>query len=210
HSFPWREFVECAIDPRAQLPPHQIALWIRSCAPIGNLIEQAVLFARRVGRNRSVFFSDLPFAQVIKAEVGNDAVDPGVEGALEAEAAYVLVGLQESILENVLRVVLRPGQVQSQTQHCLIVMANEFLEGCAIPALRLADQHRVVDAASLPCHGGPCGGVLGSATLVPTRGSCARVRTLANRNWYRPRIGRHVCSSILSKPALKSLFRPAQ
>jgi hypothetical protein len=28
-------------------------------------------------------------------------------------------------------------------------VAYEFLEGCAVPALRLADQHRVVDATIL-------------------------------------------------------------
>jgi hypothetical protein len=59
----------------------------------------------------------------------------------------------------------------------------------------------------LPCHGGPCGGDLGSATLVRTRAPYIRVGTLANRNWYRPRIGRHVSLSILMQARLKP--RPA-
>jgi hypothetical protein len=34
-------------------------------------------------------------------------------------------------------------------------MANEFLEGSVVPPLRLADQHRIVDAVSLPSHVAP-------------------------------------------------------
>src|ERR1700751_1810067 len=85
-------------------------------------------------------------------------------------------------------------------------MANEFLEGDAVSPLCLPDQHRVVDAVSLPGHVVPCGGVLGSATLVRPGPLHARVGTFATRNWYRPRFGRHVCASILGKPALEMSF----
>src|SRR6202795_3336251 len=85
-------------------------------------------------------------------------------------------------------------------------MTHEFLEGSMVPPLRFADQHRVVDTVSLPSHVAPCGGVLGSATLVRPGAVHARVRTFANRNWYRPRFGRHVSPLILSKPMLEILL----
>jgi hypothetical protein len=39
--------------------------------------------------------------------------------------------------------------MQSQPQYGLIVMAHQFLEGGAVSALRLSDQHRVIDAPIL-------------------------------------------------------------
>jgi hypothetical protein len=52
--------------------------------------------------------------------------------------------------------------MEGEPQHCLIVVTDEFLEGSAISALRLADQHRVIDAAILyvtirPSHAAPWG-----------------------------------------------------
>jgi hypothetical protein len=47
--------------------------------------------------------------------------------------------------------------MQSQPQHWLVVMTNEFLEGGAVPALGLPDQHRVIYAAFLPSHAAPRG-----------------------------------------------------
>ena len=144
-----------AVDARAQLTAHEIALRIRSGAAVGHLVEQAVFLARSIRAHRSIFLADLSFAEVIETKVGNDAVNPGVEGTLEAEAAHVLIGLQERVLENILRVVFRPSEMQRQAQHRLVVVANEFLEGSVVSPLRLADQHRVVDAVSLPSHVAP-------------------------------------------------------
>jgi len=39
----------------------------------------------------------------------------------------------------------------------MIVVTHEFLEGGAVPALGLSDQHRVIDAAFLRSHAAPCG-----------------------------------------------------
>ena len=86
---------------------------------------------------------------MIETQVRHDPVNPCVEGTLEPEAADVLVSLEEGILIHVLGVVFSSGEMQGETQHRLIVVAYEFLEGGAVPALRLADQHRVVDAPIL-------------------------------------------------------------
>ena len=92
---------------------------------------------------------------MIEAEIGDDAVDPGVEGTLKAETAQILVGLEEGLLINVLGVGLRSGQVQRQPQHRLIVMTHQDLEGRAVALLRLPDQTRVVNAVALRCQGAP-------------------------------------------------------
>jgi hypothetical protein len=40
----------------------------------------------------------------------------------------------------------RSGKVESQAEHRIVIVANQFLERSTIPALRLADQHRVIYA----------------------------------------------------------------
>ena len=149
HALARRQFLQRSRNPRAQLAPHQIALWIRARAPVCHLIEQVVLAAVGVFCDRRVFFAHGPFAQVIETQVRHDPVNPCVEGTLEPEAADVLISLEEGVLIHVLSVVFSSGEMQGQPQHRLVVMAHQFLEGGAVPALRLADQHRVIDAAIL-------------------------------------------------------------
>src|SRR6267154_1261516 len=95
HSLPGRELFERNMNPRTQLTPHQVALRIRSGTAVRHLVEQVVLAARGILRNRRVFLPHLLLAQVIEAQVGNDPVDPCVEGTLKAKTSDVLVGLQE-------------------------------------------------------------------------------------------------------------------
>src|SRR6266436_1571826 len=156
HPFTRGQLVERAGYAFAELPAHEVALRVSSRASIGHLVEDGVFFAGGVGGHGSVFLPDLSLAEVIETEIGDDAVNPGVERALEAKTAYILVGLEEGLLEDVLGVMLGSGEVQGKPQYGLVVMANQFLEGGAIAALRLADQHRIVDAAAtLPSHVAP-------------------------------------------------------
>jgi hypothetical protein len=108
-----------------------------------------------VDGDRRVFFAHVPFAQMVEAKIGDDAVNPGVEGTLEAEAPQVFVGLQKGLLVDILRVGFRSGQVQSQAKNGVIVMTHEHLEGCTVSLLRLADQSRIVNAVALRCQGAP-------------------------------------------------------
>jgi hypothetical protein len=41
----------------------------------------------------------------------------------------------------------RSGQVHCQAEHCLVVVAHQFLEGSTVSVLRLANEHGVVNAA---------------------------------------------------------------
>ena len=81
---------------------------------------------------------------MVEAKIGDDAVDPGIERALEPEAPQVAISLKEGFLVDVLGVVFRGGQPQRQSQNCLVVLAHQLLEGGAVPALRLTDQDAIV------------------------------------------------------------------
>src|SRR5882672_10958186 len=83
---------------------------------------------------------------MIKTQIGNDAVDPGIERTFETEAAHVPVGFEESLLVNILGLMLRACQPQGQTQDGLVVAAHEVLEGSAVSALSLPHQNGVVNA----------------------------------------------------------------
>ena len=157
-----------------------------------------------VGRDRGVFFPHLPFSQEIQTEIGDDAVDPGVERTLKAEVVNVPVRLEERFLVNILRVLLVAGQMVSQAQHGAVVLAHEILERGAIPALCFPDQLRVIHAASglphyIPSLGGYCGRRLlprlrsteyrGSRTASLIRGLGCKSRANREGNCYR--FGRH-------------------
>ena len=91
---------------------------------------------------------------MIETEIGHDAVHPGVEGTFEAEISEVTVGLEKCFLVDVLRLGLRAGQMQCQSQHRLIVLTHEFLERSAGAALRFPNQVGVVDAVEGVAHHG--------------------------------------------------------
>jgi len=61
----------------------------------------------------NLFAGSIP-PQVIQADVGDNTVDPGTEGALETEAVQLLVNLQKCLLMDVLSVACRPGEPQSK------------------------------------------------------------------------------------------------
>src|SRR4051812_33092332 len=115
-------------------------------ARVRRLVDQAVLVAFRICEHRCVFFADTLLTQMVEAKIGDDAVDPGVERAFEAEAAQVLERLQESVLVNVLGFGFRSGESKGQPQNTLVVMANEFFERSMIATLRLSYQSVIVHA----------------------------------------------------------------
>jgi hypothetical protein len=126
---------------------------------------------------------------MIEAQIGYDPVNPGVKGTLEAKAADVLVGLQKRVLVDVLSVLLSSGEMEGEPQYGLIVMTYEFLEGGAVSALRLADQHRVVYSPFLPCHAATRGVLDFNDSLCTL--TLSGVGPSANRKWYSPYTGRH-------------------
>src|SRR5260370_11122851 len=130
---------------------------MRSRTPIRHLIQQVVLSTVTVFRHRSIFLAHRFLAQMVQAKIGHNAINPGIKRALEAKASDVLVSLEEGVLIDVLGVVLGAGEMERQPQNRLIVVTHQFLEGGAVPALRLADEDRIVDAAFLTSNAAPRG-----------------------------------------------------
>ena len=175
---------------RSQLTPHQVALGTCARSHVGNLIQHVVGATVGVGRDARIFLAHLPLAQQIEAQIGHDAINPGVERALEAEIADVPVGLQEGFLINVLRVLLRARQVIGQAKHGAIVLAHQFLERGVIATLCFSDQLRIVHSAlGLPHQTPPIGGIRGRFVRLPPR--LRRTEPRANREGNCNRFGRH-------------------
>src|SRR5437763_1850605 len=89
-----------------------------------------------------VFAAGLAAAELVRAEVGDDAVDPGIERALKAEVADVAISLEEGCLVDVFGVVLVAGEVQCEAQNLLFVLFDQGVKGDAAARLGLADQLR--------------------------------------------------------------------
>jgi len=83
--------------------------------------------------------------------------------------------------------VLGAREMQGQAQDRLIVVTHQFLEGGAVPALRLADEDRIVYAAFLPSHAAPRGVLLftnyATADFPNSPVRCFRAGSFTNRKW---------------------------
>src|SRR5229473_692266 len=102
-------------------------------------------FVRMAVRLRSLILrARLAPPQMIQTNVCDDAVQPGIKAALEAEAMQVAVNLQESFLINVARVLGTLHQIQRQPQHVAVIAAHQFLESSAASGLRLRDYAALV------------------------------------------------------------------
>jgi hypothetical protein len=83
---------------------------------------------------------------MVEAQIRHDAVDPGVERALKAEAADVDVSTQKSFLVDVLPVFLGAGEMNRQPEYGPVILANQFFKGGGIAELCSTDELRVVYA----------------------------------------------------------------
>jgi len=95
----------------------------------------------------------LALPDLVETQIRNNAVQPSVEAAVEAECMQIAVDAQECLLIHIAGVFLRTEQIQRQTQHGLIVEAYELLKRFAIAALSCADKSSFV----LPLRGAPSG-----------------------------------------------------
>ena len=124
--------------------PAQIPLLIISfqAAP-GHLIEQVVLFPLLVDGDGSVLFADLLLAQVVEAEIGDDAVNPRVEGALKAKIANALVRLQERVLDDVLGIFAVLRDVLRDPKDVPVVAADQLFKSRVVTFLRRPYQRQL-------------------------------------------------------------------
>ena len=98
-----------------------------------------------------VFRPSLTPAEVIEANVGYDAVEPGVEAAFKAEAVEIPIDFEKGFLIDVPRILRPAHHVQRQAQDVAIVEADKFLESGAVARLGFGDQGPFVNLGQR-CH----------------------------------------------------------
>jgi hypothetical protein len=147
HALPGSQPAERQQNLFAQLTRHQIALRIRQSTVIGDAIQKINFLPRRVDRNRGIFLAGLALPQMVQAEIGNNPVNPGVEGAFKAKVANVAIRFEKSFLVDVLGVGLGASQVQRETKHSLVVLSNQAFKRNPVAALGSANKIAIVDPA---------------------------------------------------------------
>ena len=104
---------------------------------VGRLEGRASLERHRLGLTGSA-------AEVIEAHRRDDAQEPGPEGRIPAELAEAAIRLEETVLVDVTRLVLRPHQPEGQPQHAPVVHPDERLESGPVTGLGLGNQRGFV------------------------------------------------------------------
>src|SRR4030081_3264371 len=85
------------------------------------LVVMSVICLRRL-----ILWPRLPEAQMLKAPVGEDAVQPSIKAAFKTESMQVAVDLQESFLINVARIFRPLHQIQRQPHNIPVITVNKF------------------------------------------------------------------------------------
>jgi len=108
------------------------------------------LLGRHVGGGRAALLRH----QVVLGRVDRDAVEPGVELRLAAEARQGAVGADEGVLGHVLHLRRVAHEAADHGRDPVLVLAHQQVEGGLVPFLGLADQFGVdfVGARIKPHH----------------------------------------------------------
>ena len=89
-------------------------------------------------------------AQMVDAQVGGEAVEPGGKAALPLKGVQALPGLEEGLLGLVGRLLPIPNQPQGQGIDLILIVQHQPLKGVLIPGLGPGDQLLVGHAAHPP------------------------------------------------------------
>jgi hypothetical protein len=93
---------------------------------------------------RLIFGPAVPAAELVKADICHDTIQPSIETALEAEAMQILVNFQESFLVDVAGVFWLVQNVQGDSEDVAVVAMHERFKRFAIARLRAFDQRAVI------------------------------------------------------------------
>ena len=83
HALAWGQRLQSAQNVCSQFSAQQLLLGIVGWSVVRDSVQQVVLIALDVQIYRAIFSTASISPQMIQAEVGDNAVDPGREGALE-------------------------------------------------------------------------------------------------------------------------------
>ena len=99
-AFAGGQFRQGVLDASAQFPGEQAALGVVVGPAFFDGFEQIVFSGGGVD-DGWFFLADLPFAEMIEADVGDDAIEPGGEVGIETEGMEVFVNAEESFLVDI-------------------------------------------------------------------------------------------------------------
>lgn len=143
HAFAGSEIGDGAVDAGAEFASEKAALRIVVGALFGDGFEEVVFPAGGFGDGRFLF-ADFTLTEVVEADVGDDAVEPGGKAAVEAEGVQVAVDAEEGFLVDVFGLFGGPEKVHGNAQDVLVVRLDERGEGVLIALLRGTDKGRFV------------------------------------------------------------------
>src|SRR5579883_2408510 len=83
-------------------------------------------------------------AQVVKADVRNNAINPGEKRALEAKTVQIPINLKKCFLVYILSILGAAEDIKGQPEDLPIIALYKYLKGRAIARLCAFDQETVV------------------------------------------------------------------
>jgi hypothetical protein len=134
-----------------QFAAQQLLLRVANGSSVGNLVDQVFELPLR----RAVLCAGAISPQVVQTEVGNNAIDPGRDRALKAEATELFVDLYECFLMDILSNVVRAGDTLRESQNGLVVDVHQFLKSGVISGLRRPNQGVILSRACTLHHRSP-------------------------------------------------------
>src|SRR6266550_2614844 len=159
-------------DARLDFLADESALGVQRRALLALALEKigdALLVEAGILLGGLIFGARLSAAQMVQADVGDDAVEPGVEAALEAETVKIAVDLEECFLVDVPGVFGALHEIQSQAQDVPVEAAHQFLESRTTARLRFRNQGPLVEVGQGD-HRGQGGVCATRATVVIGQG----------------------------------------
>src|SRR6266550_7606137 len=130
-AFARRKTLHGSGDARLDFLADEGALGVQRRALLTLALEKvgdALLVKAGIQFRSLIFRARLAAAQMVQANVGYDAVEPGVKAALEAETMEIAVDLQECFLVDVSGILGALHEIQGQPQDVPIIAAHQFLE----------------------------------------------------------------------------------
>jgi len=149
-AFAWGQLVESMPDAVGDHAVEKEALGIGFGAGLNGEVQGLAGAVVRGGAEGSLA-AGFAFAQIVEADVGGDAVKPGLEVGVGAKRVEVAVGAQEGFLVDLLSLFDGAEHVPGQAKDTTVAGAHQPLEGVRVAALRCADPVRqgTADAGSL-------------------------------------------------------------
>ena len=149
HAFARGERLERSFNFVPDFEAEEMPLGVRLAAagrllPIEEVRRTALAGGVGMDDRSLVFGMAATSAQMVEADVGDNAVDPGVKGAIKTEARQVAINLDEGFLVDILGVFGAAQNIEREAQDLAVVALDENFEGGAVACLGALDEDAVL------------------------------------------------------------------